>query len=100
MNNYGLHKQTPDYINRHDYSNWYAITDKNGELIGYKYIDPNDPSYIETVPINSYKLIMGIRNGGSRRRTVYRMHKSHRKSKRVRHTRRKQTRRHRHSRRR
>jgi hypothetical protein len=37
-------------------------------------------------------------NGGSRRRTVHRKHKSYRKSKRVRHTRRKQTRRHRHRR--
>ena len=100
MNNYDLHKKTPHYINRRNYSNWYAITDKNGELTGYKYIDPDDTSFTETVPISSYKLIMGIGKGGSRRRTVYRMHKSHRKSKRVRHTRRKQTRRHRHTRRR
>ena len=38
------------------------------------------------------------KNGGSRRRTVRRKHKSYRKSKRVHHTRRKQTRRHRHRR--
>jgi hypothetical protein len=47
---------------------------------------------------SSYSVPPRPPNGGSRRRTVHRKHKSYRKSKRVRHTRRKQTRRHRHRR--
>ncbi len=84
---------------RKNYENYNARTDENNTLLGYTYTNPYT-NKSRDMPIDEYKRYMGIGQGGSRRRTVYRMHKSHRKSKRVRHTRRKQTRRHRHSRRR
>jgi hypothetical protein len=90
---------TFEYKARKNPENWNAITDKNGQLIRFQYKNPYDESK-QNATIEDYAKLMGIGKGGSRRRTVYRKHKSHRKSKRVRHTRRKQTRRHRHSRRR
>jgi len=79
--------------------NWNATVDRKQQLTGYSYTNPYSGAK-QNATVGQYANLMGIGQGGSRRRTVYRKHKSHRKSKRVRHTRRKQTRRHRHSRRR
>ena len=79
--------------------NWTTTTD-NRQLTGYVYSSPYYNGVTKNVTPREYGALMGVRKGGSRRRTVHRKRKSHRKSKRVHHTRRKQSRRHRHSRRR
>jgi hypothetical protein len=102
----------PNITNPYDYEkmafgndiNWKPRINDKYELTGYQYTSPYNSNFTKIVHPGYYAHIMGLynnrrkRGGGSRRRTVHRKHKSHRKSKHVRHTRRKQTRRHRHRR--